>query len=134
MTDAAVHRHIVIVAWLYMLFGIVGMTFAAVVFVGLLGVGLEDGQTLGASIGMSSIGALFFLATTAPSLAGGIGLLKRKSWARVLVLGLSFLNLLNLPFGTALGAYAAWVLLKHEAAQYFPSPTDDAGEAHGVRP
>jgi len=52
-----------------------------------------------------------------PSLIGGLGLLKLKSWARYLVLVLGFLNLPGIPVGTALGIYTIWVLLKDETAR-----------------
>ena len=39
--------------------------------------------------------------------------------ARLMALGLAIGNLVLLPFGTALGAYACWVLLKDEGRQLF---------------
>jgi hypothetical protein len=38
---------------------------------------------------------------------------------RMLMLALAIGNLLVLPFGTALGAYALWVLLRHDAYRLF---------------
>jgi hypothetical protein len=43
--------------------------------------------------------------------------------ARLLALGLAVGNLPLLPFGTALGAYAGWVLLNEEGRQVFIRPT-----------
>ena len=54
-----------------------------------------------------------------PSIIGGIGLLKRKYWARILILVLCFLSLLSIPFGTALGIYGIWILLKSETVEIF---------------
>jgi threonine/homoserine efflux transporter RhtA len=42
-----------------------------------------------------------------------------RSWARLLALGLAIVNLVLLPFGTALGFYACWVLLKDEGRKLF---------------
>ena len=39
--------------------------------------------------------------------------------ARLMALGLAVGNLVLLPFGTALGAYACWVLLKDEGRRLF---------------
>lgn len=39
--------------------------------------------------------------------------------ARLLALGLAVGNMVLIPFGTALGAYACWVLLKDEGRQLF---------------
>lgn len=38
---------------------------------------------------------------------------------RILMLALALANLLVIPFGTALGAYAMWVLLKNDAHRLF---------------
>ncbi len=52
-----------------------------------------------------------------PSLVAGIGLLKLKSWARILTLILSILALLNIPIGTISGAYSIWVLTHEESVK-----------------
>ncbi len=44
-------------------------------------------------------------------LMAGWGLLERQPWARMLTIILGVLNLINPPFGTALGIYTLWVLL-----------------------
>ncbi len=54
---------------------------------------------------------LCILAFSAIGLIGGIGLLNREPWARTLTLIAGFLELLNVPLGTALGIYTIWVLL-----------------------
>ena len=48
---------------------------------------------------------------------GGVGLLKRKSWAWGLVWVLACMGLLSFPIGTGLGAYALWVLTRSEVRQ-----------------
>ena len=55
--------------------------------------------------------AVFVLAKAAACLAGGVGLLQRAPWARVLVLVVAFVSLINVPLGTALAIYTLWVLL-----------------------
>ena len=54
------------------------------------------------------------LLTGAAGLAAGLGLLGRRSWARILGLIMAFLSLLEMPFGTMLGIYTLWVLLPAE--------------------
>ena len=44
---------------------------------------------------------------------------RRLAWGRALMLGLAVANLLVLPFGTALGAYALWVLLANDGRRLF---------------
>ena len=45
------------------------------------------------------------------ALAGGIGLLQRQHWARLIALVSGFISLLSIPVGTALGVYTIWVLM-----------------------
>jgi hypothetical protein len=51
--------------------------------------------------------------------ATGIWLRRRQPWARLLALMLSSVDLLLLPYGTALGCYALWVLLNEEVKKAF---------------
>lgn len=44
----------------------------------------------------------------------GVGLRRGVHWSRTLGLALGAVNLILLPFGTALGVYALWVLLSAE--------------------
>jgi hypothetical protein len=46
---------------------------------------------------------------------------RRRPLGRVLTLGLALANLLVLPFGTALGAYALWTLLTNDGRRLFES-------------
>lgn len=54
-----------------------------------------------------------------PCLIAGYGLLNFRSWARILTLVLSAINLLNVPIGTAIGVYGLWVLLQPETEPLF---------------
>lgn len=49
----------------------------------------------------------------------GIPLRRRRPWARLLALMLGSVDLLLLPYGTALGCYTLWVLLNEEAKKLF---------------
>lgn len=49
----------------------------------------------------------------------GWGLLSRQSWGRMLALVVGCLNLLDFPFGTALGIYTLWVLLPSHSEQEY---------------
>jgi hypothetical protein len=51
--------------------------------------------------------------------AVGVPLRRRKSWARLVALMLSSVDLMLLPYGTALGIYAMWVLLNEEGKKTF---------------
>ena len=62
---------------------------------------------------------IFLVAISLPGIITGIGLLKYKPWARIVGIVLAAINLINIPFGTVLGAYGLWVLLNKETEQLF---------------
>lgn len=112
-------KHITILGTLYIALGTLGVLAAIIVFVSVVGGGLlsGDAQALAITSGVGTVVAVFILLISAPGIIGGIGLLKRKSWARMLVMILACLNLLSIPFGTALGIYALWALTRPETQQ-----------------
>jgi hypothetical protein len=61
----------------------------------------------------------FLIVISLPGIIGGIGLLKFQGWARILVLILSFLDLMNFPIGTATGIYSIWVLFDKRTEKLF---------------
>jgi zinc-ribbon domain len=67
---------------------------------------------------VSGIGFLF-VAGALVGLAAGWGLIQRESWARMLAIVTGVLNLVDMPFGTALGIYTLWVLLPAESEQEY---------------
>lgn len=50
---------------------------------------------------------------------GAIGVIKRKEWGRIIMLVISFFNLIHIPLGTVLGVYSIWVLLNDETIRLF---------------
>ena len=66
---------------------------------------------------------LLLVVLSIPGIIAGWGLLKFRAWARVLTIVLSAIQLLNVPFGTALGVYGLWVLLSDATEPLFhPRP------------
>jgi hypothetical protein len=49
----------------------------------------------------------------------GVPVRRHKSWARLLALMLGSVDLMLLPYGTALGIYALWALLTEEGKRTF---------------
>ena len=49
----------------------------------------------------------------------GWGLLERQPWARMLSIVLGCFNLIDMPFGTALGIYTLWVLLPAKSEEEY---------------
>ena len=78
-------------------------------------VGFAAGFT---AVAFASIGVFTLLWGVAHLVAASM-LARRRPGGRVLMLGLAVVNLLVLPFGTALGVYAFWVLLNNEGRRLF---------------
>lgn len=109
-------KHLTLVGALSITLGILGVFFAIVALIAIVGAGLlSDDPT--ARFVTQIVGpavALFLALTSLPGIIGGIGLLKRKTWARILVLIYAVPSLLSIPFGTAFGVYAIWVFMQDE--------------------
>jgi hypothetical protein len=118
-------KHVTVVAVLNIGFGALGLLLAIIIFVAVVGGGMLSGdpETMGITTVVGTVIAYFFILVSVPEIIGGIGLLKRWPWARILVLVISFVDLINIPFGTIIGVYSIWVLLKDETAKMFkPAP------------
>ena len=115
--------HITVVAALCIGLGVLGLVLAIIAFVVLAGIGVLSGDqdALPVLTFIATISAGFLAVISVPDIIGGIGLLRRQSWARILVLILSVLKLLNFPLGTVAGVYSIWVLMQDETAELFTS-------------
>jgi len=118
-------KHITVLGVLYIALSVLGILAAIIVFTAVVGGGVisQDPEAMAITAIVGPAVAGFLLIISAPGLIGGIYLLKRRSWARILVLVLGFLNLIEIPIGTALGIYTIWVLLKNETVQLFTPAT-----------
>ncbi len=114
-------RHIRILAWLWVVRGLL-LSFAAVtVFLSCFIGGLFSGsiiETFVTGIVGVVVGFGLFLFAL-PSLATGMGLLEGKSWARVLAMVLGFFAFFDFPLGTALCVYTFWTLWGRDADFHF---------------
>ena len=118
-------KHVDLVAWLNighsaLMILIAGLAFMAIVGGGLIG-GFASGETKVITITaiVGSAIAAFLVLLSVPGIVGGVWLLKRHSWARILVLVLAFLRLIDFPLGTALGIYTIYVLMNDETVPLF---------------
>jgi hypothetical protein len=122
------HTHIKVLGILHIVFGFCGVLiglFVLLFFGGLAGlIGMTDNSE-GAFVAIPILGTIGLIVAVAafllslPGLIAGFGLLARKPWARTLTIVLSALELLHVPFGTALGIYGLWVLLSTGSEQLF---------------
>ena len=114
-------KHVTLVAALNIGFGIIGVLIACLAFVVIAGAGAISGdpQAMAITSIVAAAIAVFFITLSVPEIIGGIGLLKHRGWARILVLIIAVLDLFQIPFGTMIGIYTIWVLLNDETAKLF---------------
>jgi len=124
-------QHVNLLGWLLIVEHAILLLVAGFVFVLLTGVGVVSGDSEAMAI-LGIVGTtvgVFLAALSAPGIAAGIGLLKRKSWGRFLSMVVGVLGLLNFPVGTLIGIYMLWVLMQDSAAEYFGGYTMTAQPA-----
>lgn len=122
MEDSKMKKHVTIVGAIQIGFSILGLIGAIVVFFALTFArsqagGDETGQMVLLFLSISLPILIGFISTL--GLVGGIGLLAYKPWARYLVIVVSALGCLSIPFGTIKGIYAFWVLLQDDTIKLF---------------
>lgn len=120
--------HVRVLGILHIVFGSLGVLAAVGVLIffgaiaGAVGLSPNLQDNLPAIPILGGIGGIAFLVIMAFSLPGlitGIGLLYLRPWARILGIVISALDLLQIPFGTALGIYGLWTLLSPQTEALF---------------
>lgn len=114
-------KHINVVAALQIGFSILGLFIGIIAFVVLRIVGdITDDHDADFILKLiATFAIIFFFVISLPGIIAGIGLLKRKEWARILTLILSVIDLFNIPIGTAVGIYSIWALVQDETIALF---------------
>lgn len=118
-------RHVNIVAALQIGFSIFGLIIAGVVFtvMHLVGDFVDDHEAETVLSIVANVILVFIAVLSIPGIIAGIGLFKRKEWARILTLIISVLDLFNIPLGTAIGVYSIWTLVQPETVELFKTET-----------
>lgn len=125
-------QHVKVLGILHIVFGglcVLGGLIAFAIMGGIAGIVNASGpsQDNAAAVPILAIIGAFVcilcLVIGVPGLVGGIGLLQFRSWARITVIVLSALDLIHIPFGTALGIYGFWVLLNPQTEAMFNRPS-----------
>jgi len=114
-------KHINIVAALQIGFSILGLFIGGLIFATLYLVKdfVDDKDAEMVLPIVANVLMILFLILSVPGIIAGIGLFKRKEWARILTLILSVLDLFNIPLGTAVGVYSIWALVHPEVVEEF---------------
>lgn len=114
-------QHLKLVAGIHIVlavFGLLGAGFMLLLFVGAgMASGEADAFFISGTVGM--LVAAFLAVTALPGLIGGMGILKGKNWARILLLIVSAFLVFHVPLGTLAAIYTFWTLLRAEAAERF---------------
>jgi hypothetical protein len=122
-------RHIDLLARLQKIWGALSLVAGLAILIQAFGAlalmlsGRPGAPQTGLAAGLTT--ALFFFFAVGAIVWGGvhiydgIGLRRRRPWARLVALTLAVINLFFLPFGTALAGYAFWVLLTDETRRIF---------------
>ena len=120
-------RHVTLLGDLEALWGglamIVGLSMALIAIGALVQVQDSTPANVELAAGLT---AVMFAVLGAFAIAWGMAHLwtaalirRRRPLGRVLALALAVINLIVLPFGTALGVYALWVMLKNDGRRVF---------------
>jgi hypothetical protein len=125
LSEKELHMHVPIVGWLNIVANSIFLLLGICGFVLLAGIGVLAAADSGDAVAfpilglIGTVGLLFFAVLALPGLLAGYGLLKRKKWGQILGVVVGVLGLLNIPVGTALGAYTLFVLFQNSANDYF---------------
>jgi hypothetical protein len=113
--------HIRLLGWIHIIGSALFFILGGFIFVFLAGIGFASGDQTAATI-LSIVGisvGILMVVLAIPELLAGFGLIKGKSWGRMLALVVGILGLFNVPIGTLIGLYTLWVLLPKEAETFF---------------
>jgi hypothetical protein len=118
---SVMEKHVNVVAALQIGFSILGVIIAGIIFAILQYVGdiVDDHEAELVLTIVANVIIVTFVVLALPGIIAGIGLFKKKEWARILTLILSVLDLINFPIGTAVGIYSIWALSQTETVVLF---------------
>jgi hypothetical protein len=124
-----IDTHVRVAAWLHIALGVLwvcilaffGLAFGA--FGALFGASMHgsDAGILAWIAGFGVALLLFLLVFPVLEIVGGAMLLSGSTAGRVITIVFSVLELINIPFGTIIGVYSLWALLR-ELPQPVPMP------------
>lgn len=115
MNPTVVDQHVKTASIIQIALGIPGLLIGLLVFFVVSGGGLLSGDPTAIAItGVVAwlVGGLLVV-THIPGIIAGIFMLRGHQWARYVLLVVAALELLDMPIGTAAGAYTLWALLRN---------------------
>lgn len=117
----SIDRHLSLVAALHMALAAFNLLLAMFLFVVLSGAGLLSGdpEDFLLSSTVASAIAFFLVLASLPGLLGGIGIVRRRNWGRIVLLVVSVFLVFHMPLGFLLAIYTFWVLFQEETTALF---------------
>jgi hypothetical protein len=133
-----IDTHVRVAAWLHIVLGVIAACVLGVVGLsfGVFGAAVgasahgQDAGVLGWIAGFGVALLLLLMAFPVLEIVGGVLLLGGSAAGRIITIVFSILSLINIPIGTAIGAYSLWALLREQPK---PAPAAAVMEP-GVRP
>ncbi len=127
MSKSDFSAHVMIVAWINIVFSVLCAFMGLFAFLLLTGIGVvaDDPQATRVLGFIGTAAAIFLVSIALPGIIAGYGLLKRRAWGRVVGIIVAILDLVNFPIGTGVGIYGLWVLSRVEATAYFGGANDN---------
>jgi hypothetical protein len=119
--------HVDLVGVFFMLWGLLTILVGAstlalgVAAAALINASGREGGGLAAGVTAAAFTVLAIMAVLwgAAHVIVGLSVRRLRHWSRLAALSLGAIDLLLLPYGTAVGAYALWVLLREDAKRMF---------------
>jgi hypothetical protein len=117
--------HLTLLGILQLVWGSIGLLLGVstlMLAIGAVAIGLSSGNGGPSAAATAIVFAAFSLALLLGGVANawaGAAIRRRQPAGRLVTLGLAVPNLFVLPFGTALGVYALWVLLHEDTRRTF---------------
>jgi hypothetical protein len=122
-TRVAEHVHLLAILWLVdgalLLIPAIVMAVLAGIVTSPMAWHRADNIALAIVPGVFTFLCVVFLISAAVRFVAGSGLLKLEPWGRIFALVMAFLDLLQVPLGTALGVYTLFVLLPDAAGDEY---------------
>ncbi len=109
--------HVQLLGWISIISGVCSGLLGLILF-GLFSLLAPTTNDPGGSVGLLVMAVLIggsLVVLGIPALIAGIGLLRRKPWARILALIVGVFGFFAFPIGTLIALYAFWVLTNAEA-------------------
>ena len=120
--------HVKIVAWLNIIYSIFYVCIGVLMMLIMTGVGIMSQEKTAFLItgGIGAMIAAILCIIAVPGIIAGVGLLKLRSWARILAIVVAAVHLLSFPLGTALGVYTIVVMLDNGVIAMFAAASTGA--------